>query len=200
MLFRSILEAARELFVTEGYEAVSMRKIAERIEYSAPALYFHFQDKAALLQELCGRDFLALARTFNGLAGIADPLERLRQIGRAYVQFALAHPQQYRFMFLTPLPEVPHDEAPVEKGNPAQDAYALLRVTVSECIFEGRLRPELTDPDLVSQMVWAATHGLIALHIVMAGSRTWVEWRPAESTADELIEVLIRGLARSRET
>ena len=48
-----ILDAARELFATEGYEAVTMRRIADRIEYSATAIYFHFRDKEALLQELC---------------------------------------------------------------------------------------------------------------------------------------------------
>ncbi len=57
-----ILDAARELFAEEGYEAVTMRRIADRIEYSPTAIYFHFRDKEALMRELCDHDFRALAQ------------------------------------------------------------------------------------------------------------------------------------------
>src|SRR4051794_38769779 len=105
-----ILNAARELFVSEGYEAVTMRKIAQRIEYTPTAIYFHFKDKAALVRELCGVDFLILAKKLVGLEKIDDPLEKLERIGYAYVEFALEHPNHYRLMFMTPLPAVDRDE------------------------------------------------------------------------------------------
>src|ERR1700682_3848534 len=97
-----ILDAARELFVSDGYDAVTMRRIADRIEYSPTAIYFHFKDKQTLLQELCDTDFGALAHEFQKIARIADPVDRLRQIGRAYVEFGLAYPNHYRLMFMTP--------------------------------------------------------------------------------------------------
>src|SRR5579862_9021648 len=97
-----ILEAARELFVNEGVEAVTMRKVAHRIEYSATALYAYFEDKEALIRELCDRDFLALAEAMAGLAKDPDPLVRLSQLGLAYLQFAARHPSAYRFLFMTP--------------------------------------------------------------------------------------------------
>src|SRR6516164_3602292 len=84
-----ILDAARDMFVQDGVEAVTMRAIAQRIEYSAPVIYSHFADKHALLQELCFRDFRALAQTFGRIEHIEDPVERLRRIGYAYVDFAL---------------------------------------------------------------------------------------------------------------
>src|SRR3990172_5653341 len=91
-----ILDAARELFAEQGVEAVSMRKIAEKIEYTATALYFHFRDKDALLRELCALDFLAFTKRFMSLAKVQDPIERLRGLGEAYVAFAMKHPHHFR--------------------------------------------------------------------------------------------------------
>src|SRR5258706_4035211 len=84
-----ILDAARELFATEGYEAVTMRKIAERIEYSATAIYQHFEDKETLLAELCRHDFRQFSTHFARAAAIEDPIERLRAAGLAYFDFAV---------------------------------------------------------------------------------------------------------------
>lgn len=191
-----ILDAARELFVEQGFDAVTMRKIAERIEYSPTAIYFHFRDKQALLQELCDTDFGALAQQFQKIARIGDPIDRLRQVGRAYVAFAIEYPNHYRLMFMTP-PPVGRCAADsrIAKGNPEEDAYAFLRATCEEAIVTGRLRPELRDADLVSQMVWAGTHGVVSLQIAKKKD-DWVEWRDATTTAHELIEVMIRGLER----
>ncbi len=73
-----ILDAARELFVHEGYEAVTMRRVAEKIEYSPTAIYMHFKDKAALIRELCAHDFLRFTETLNKVTRVQDPMERLR--------------------------------------------------------------------------------------------------------------------------
>src|SRR5919204_1809076 len=100
-----ILDAAREMFVDQGIEAVTMRAIADRIEYTPTAIYYHFRDKRALIEELCALDFRALARAFGRIGRIEDPVERLRRIGLAYVDFALGHPSHYRFMFMTPKPD-----------------------------------------------------------------------------------------------
>src|SRR5581483_625039 len=99
---RKILDAARELFVTVGYDAVTMRKIAEKIEYSPTAIYLHFKDKEELIQELCENDFYSFSVHFASVNAIEDPEERLRAAGQVYVDFALACPNQYRLMFMTP--------------------------------------------------------------------------------------------------
>src|SRR5262252_3839278 len=91
-----ILDAARELFASEGYEAVTMRKIAERIEYSPTAIYLCFKDKEAVLREICDADFGALAQRFAAIARLADPRERVMAAGRAYAEFGLTHPNHYR--------------------------------------------------------------------------------------------------------
>lgn len=189
-----ILDAARELFAEEGYDAVTMRRIAEKIEYSPTAIYFHFRDKDALMRELCDEDFGALAGQFQKIARIADPIDRLRQIGRAYVAFGISHRNHYRLMFMTPHPAAMKPEGSRwTRGNPEEDAYAFLKATVAEAIEAGRLRPEFRDADLVSQIVWAGTHGVVSLHIAKSEDE-WVDWRDATATAHAQIEVMMRGL------
>jgi AcrR family transcriptional regulator len=190
-----ILEAARDLFVNEGYEAVSMRKIADRIEYSPTAIYLHFKDKESVLRELCNTDFLQLAKQLGKIARIADPVERLRQTGLAYAAFAVENPNHYRLMFMTPHPPVDLDDGTVEKGNPEEDAYAFLRGILVECIEQGRLRPELTDPELLAQVMWAGVHGVVSLHIAKCND-DWIDWCPSEQRVELMIDSLIRGLVR----
>jgi AcrR family transcriptional regulator len=188
-----ILAAARKLFVERGYDAVTMRGIAEAIEYSPTALYFHFQDKEALIRELCQRDFAALARGFGAIAAVRDPVGRLREFGRAYVRFGLEHAEQYRFMFMTSLPP-PADPREHGKGDPARDAYAVVRTTVEDAFRLRRLRRDSGDAELVSQTLWAGMHGLIALHIALAHDG-WTEWRPLETRIEALLDALLNGVA-----
>jgi AcrR family transcriptional regulator len=188
-----ILDAARELFARDGYDAVTMRAIAKRIEYTPTAIYFHFKDKLALLRELCDADFGALARRFHGIARVADPVERLRQIGMAYVEFGLDHPNHYRLMFMTPHPPLDPAESGLEKGNPEQDAYAFLKATLAEAIAAGRLRPEFHDVDRAAQTAWAGAHGIVSLHIAKCNDG-WIDWRPPHETARLLIDAMIRGM------
>lgn len=79
-----ILGAARELFAERGYEAVTMREIGKRIEYSATALYNHFADKEALVRELCRRDFTDFAQRFLvAVAGSKSPVESICRVSTA---------------------------------------------------------------------------------------------------------------------
>lgn len=197
-LRRKILDAARALFVEKGYDAVTMREIAKRIEYSPTAIYLHFADKKDVMEAICDQDFLTLAKQFRKIAAISDPIERIREAGHAYAEFALKHPHHYRMMFLTPHPANRIEERAVEHGNPDQDAYAFVRLAVAEAIAAGRIRRELGDADLVSQLVWSAIHGLVALLIVKA-SDPWVDWRPRRRLVSEMVELTIRGLLRDGE-
>src|SRR5215472_17383687 len=88
---KKILDAARELFAREGYEAVTMRRIADKIEYSPTAIYFHFKDKDALIRQFCDTDFLDFGQRFAKLMSIADPIERLRRAGHTYIEFGIQY-------------------------------------------------------------------------------------------------------------
>jgi AcrR family transcriptional regulator len=185
-----ILDAARELILAEGIEAVTLRRIAERIEYSPTAIYLHFKDKDDLVRELCQGDFLRLADQFAELAAIEDPIERLRETGRAYSHFALKHPAHYRLMFMTPILHEPRTEL---KGNPEFDAYAFVLALCREAIEKKLLRQDLKDAELVAQVVWAGVHGVVSLEIAR-GQDPWVKWRPARKRVDLMIDALMLGL------
>lgn len=191
-----ILDAARELFVTEGYEGVSMRAVAEKIEYSPTAIYVHFADKNELFHELTRQDFARLQEVMLSSPMPADPVERLRQIGRNYIQFGMGYPNHYVFMFMTPHPAHEPDEEDREiMGNPEMDAYAFLKRAVQEAIEAGTFRDEVRDAELVSQTLWASVHGVISLNIAKCKD-PWVEWRPLQERAEMMLDVTLRGLLR----
>jgi AcrR family transcriptional regulator len=190
-----ILDTARDMFVRHGYEATTMRAIADRIEYTPTAIYHHFASKEALLRELCDLDFRALAAAFQRIGRIEDPIERLRRIGESYVEFALEHPMQYQLMFMTRYPDVKDLKNGRVRGDPTEDAYAFLRATCADLVASGWLRPELDDPDQLAQIFWSSLHGLIALHIAK-GEDDWIEWRDLRETAARTGEALVRGMMR----
>jgi AcrR family transcriptional regulator len=189
-----ILDAAREMFATQGVEATTMRAIADRIEYTPTAIYYHFRDKDELIRELCHTDFASLAGAFNRIGRIEDPVERLRRIGMAYVEFAIEHPHHYRIMFMTDTAHA-EPECGSERGNPEEGAYAFLRATVAEGIEAGRYRPDFADPDELAQLAWAAVHGVVSLRIAK-GNDPWIEWTDTREAAVKMTDTLIRGIVR----
>jgi AcrR family transcriptional regulator len=191
-----ILDAARELFVTEGFEGVSMRKVAEKIEYSPTAIYVHFADKNELFRELCHQDYARLAEVFQSSVMSTDPIERLKQIGAIYIDFGTRYPNHYKFMFMTPHPGHEFDDTDREMhGNPEKDAYAFLKWAVQEAIGAGRLREDMQDAELISQTLWASVHGVISLDIAK-GCDPWVDWRPLRKRAELMLDLTLRALAR----
>src|SRR5262245_20206556 len=102
-LRREILDAARELFVKEGYRNVSLRKIARRIGYTPMSIYLHFADKADILDCICEETFtgfLAAADRLEPAASVdAGPRERLEASLRVFIEFGLAHPHHYQLTF-----------------------------------------------------------------------------------------------------
>jgi AcrR family transcriptional regulator len=193
-----ILDAARELFVAEGVESVSMRKIAEKIGYSATTLYIYFKDKESLLHALCDRDFGTLQESFTKIGRISDPIERLRKMGQAYITFALEYPSHYRLLFMIPHdPRYVDNEYEIEHGHSDQGSYEFLRATVVEGLAAGVFRDEYKDADLIAQVLWSSLHGVAALHLIMCKD-DWVQWRPVERVAQAASDVMIRGLTRNK--
>jgi len=194
---QKILDAARRMFVQRGYEATTMRAIAAKIGYTPTAIYHHFEDKEALVAELSTLDFRAFAQALQDIGAVADPVERLRRTGRAYVAFGVANPMHYQFLFMTRRPkESPNRTA---QRDPGEDAYGFLRQTCADAIAAGRLRPEFSDADEVAQMAWGAMHGLVALHIAKVDD-PWIPWRNVTETAARACDALLRGLVREPET
>jgi len=190
-----ILDAARALFVQNGVAATTMRAIAARIEYTPTAIYHHFRDKDALLEELCYLDFRALASALVRIGEIPDPIERIRRMGLAYLDFALDNRGQYQFMFMTQTNHSGLDASRIEKNNPEQDAYGFLVLTVEEGLRKGLFRAEFQDAHQLAQLLWGGLHGLVALHIAKHDD-PWIEWRDPGTTTRLAIDVMIRGTRR----
>ena len=194
-LRQKILNAARELLVKKGYEAVTMREIAKRIEYSATALYKHFVDKDALVRELCREDFAAFAQYFvQQVASSGDPRERMARAGLAYLDFAEQYPGHYRLMFMTELPPNPPEEG--EREDPARNAYVFVRGLIDELLRGGYLRADLTDVDLVAQTVWAGVHGAAALDLIVPKSEQWLDFRARRERFAAALEMVARSMAK----
>src|SRR5262245_11158809 len=139
-LRRTIFDAAREAFNRDGYQAVSMRQLAQKVGCSHANLYLHFKDKEALFEHLVEEGFEQFA---EGLSRVpdsvkqGDPVAFLRKAGRAYVQFGLANPSIYEFVFILRRP-----------GNRRRDphaSYLRVRALVQRCIDEKRFRKMSVD-------------------------------------------------------
>jgi AcrR family transcriptional regulator len=188
---RKILDAARELLLADGVEGFSMRKLAAKIGYTATGIYHHFTDKMDVLKALMDADFKAFRAGLGRIGKVDDPIERIRRMGIAYVDFASDHPDHYRLLFMSP--PVEHSEGEVVRGDPAQDAYAFLRKVVAEALDAGRFRSEFKDADELSQIIWGGVHGLVSLHIAK-GTDPWVPWKPLKAAFRRMNDALIRGL------
>ncbi len=183
---QKILDAARELFATEGYERVTMRRIAEAIEYSPTTIYHHFEDKDDLVNALCEEDFSRLLAVFRGQPPPDDPVEWIRQLGRGYARFGLDNPNHYRFMFMT---RAKFEKVP-EASPSGQDSFGVLKMAVEKALATGRFR--LGDPHLIAQVLWASIHGAVALLITMQ-SEHWPKGPASPGLVDEVVENGIRG-------
>ncbi|MCD9185820.1 MAG: TetR/AcrR family transcriptional regulator [Pyrinomonadaceae bacterium] len=185
ILRQEIMDAAREMFVAEGYQSVSMRKIAKKIGYSATTIYLYFKDKNDLLNQLCEQTFFRLAQNITAIYHLSDnPLEKLRSGMREYIYFGLKNPSQYTLVFITPLPR---DYEPTEV-NTGEAAFDTLRQVVSECASANLLRQN--DVEVVSQTLWAGLHGLTSL-LIQHGGFDFVE---RELLIGNLIDTLITGI------
>lgn len=193
LLRQEILDAARELLVRDGYENLSMRRVAERIDYSPTAIYLHFKDKEELVFSLCQETFLKLVRELETLPQeFPDPIVQLRKGMERYVDFGLKHPDHYLPAFVLP----PRDLAERRK-KAARDAesYGMRALGhLRDCIARGVKARKLrkVDPDVAARATWAALHGITSLLIVQRE----FPWGDQEEVIDAVIDSLMEGLKR----
>jgi AcrR family transcriptional regulator len=182
---RMILDAAHDLFAREGYDRVTMRRIAEAIEYSPTTIYNHFEDKDDLVQSLCEEDFARLLGALQAKEAPADPVEQIRQLGLAYARFGVDHPNHYRFMFMTPA----KFEHVHELSGSGRQAFGLVRSAVERAIASGAFRPG--DATALAQVLWASLHGVVALLITLRPEH----WPHAPAVPDLVARVVENSLA-----
>jgi AcrR family transcriptional regulator len=157
-----ILLAAKELFMAKGFEDTSIRNIAERIEYSPTTIYLYFKDKDEIFLALHNEGFTLLNQYFKPLAHVADPFERLKAIGKAYIAFAQENGEFYDLMFIirSPMNSLDKDHCNWEEGN---RAFGFLMNTITECIGKGYFSG--MNPEILAFTVWSIVHGIASLEI-----------------------------------
>jgi AcrR family transcriptional regulator len=101
---QSILATARELFLLKGFEATTIRNIAEKIEYSPSTIYQHFKDKNEIFYTIHSEAFAELVRYLNASEMHKNPMDQLIALGQIYIQFALENPELYDLMFIMEAP------------------------------------------------------------------------------------------------
>jgi AcrR family transcriptional regulator len=190
-LRQEILDAASELFVRDGYENVSMRRIADKIEYSPTTIYLYFKDKAELLEQVCQETFLRLSQHLRAiLEQPGDPVERLRRGLIAYVHFGLDNPHHYRATFMMPLPEGFDEEKHKKADAPGMQAFDFLRRCVFDCISAGKMYNK--DAEMASQTLWCGVHGVTALLI----THEMFPWVGKQQLIESVVDSVIAGVSR----
>ena len=158
-LRRAILDHTRRLLVTDGYDGLSMRKIARGVGCSATSIYLHFESKDALTHALIDEGMRKLYAAL-GAEDAAAPPRRLEALCRAYVAFGLANPEYYQVMFQL------HPERmaryPPEDYRRARRNVELFAETLADGAGAGALRVETT-PAVAAAALWTALHGLVSL-------------------------------------
>lgn len=191
-LRRAILDAAVELFRERGYENFSMRQVAEAIGYSPTTIYLYFDDKDDLLFHAAMAGFARFGEVLQAAYDASDdPLERLREEGRAYVRFGLDNPVSYRLMFMQRGEFL--DREPPEGCDSLIDSFGILTRTIEECLAAGLIRPG--DVRIYAGMIWAQVHGVVALAI----STSYFDEAAALAILEQQQDALMRGIRRSGE-
>jgi len=160
----SIVDAARDLLVAEGLDAVSLRRIASHLGVTAPALYAYVTDKRDLLRAIAAMEVGKLLREFDAVDA-HNPTDRLDELAQRYMQFARSNSEVFRAIFLT-RPEL---TAEAFEGEPALATKILDRVTdTMRAALDGRAESE-NDVVLASLTLWSSVHGAVVM--LMAGPR-----------------------------
>lgn len=157
---RLIMDGAKQLFLANGFEKVSIRNIADAIEYSPATIYLYYKDKNELLFALHQQGFIKMVQEFRPLLVLTDPFEKLVQMGRAYIRFAVENPELFDLMFIM---TAPMDKLDLEEWEEGDQAFGLLMHVVQECIDAGVFKQH--DVRATAMMIWSAIHGYTALFL-----------------------------------
>jgi AcrR family transcriptional regulator len=164
-----IMEVAREMFVRDGYEAVTLRKISLAIEYSQGTIYKYFKDKQALVMAIIRKDTQDVRKSLLECLALENPIEQLIEMARRYAAWGIAHPNHYRLIY-TPQPAWVEQDREMHLQEPLpleQEVLFVLNAVIKEAMRRGLFKEKYTEPGLVAATLWAGIHGAVLLEINM---------------------------------
>ena len=187
---RSILDAARDLFVAEGYQNVSIRKIAERIEYSPAAIYSYFPSKDDIFFALAEEGFrllFASERPCDGRVDDADPIGAVRAAFWHFYQFSRKHPEYFALMFVDrSVPRITHLR---ERFSFISSMKERITGLIAAAVEAGQL-PKGSDPYVVFRILSTVVVGAAVVHLC----NRFAPGEDAEALARDTLEATITGL------
>jgi len=187
---RAILDAARELFVSEGYNNVSIRKIAERIEYSPASIYSYFPSKDDIFFELAEEGFRLLsdpARAVRADFTALAPLDRIRAMFWRLYEFSRDHPQYFALMFVDR--QVPRISREYERFAFALEMKRHILEEIQRCIDAGEL-PSTLKPSAAMRLL---TAGLLGVAVMRLSDRLTPN-ENADDIASDVLDAVLAGL------
>jgi AcrR family transcriptional regulator len=186
-----ILEAAKQLFVEEGYAATTIRRIAARLGISSTALYVYFPDKDAILAEICDTTFAGLIVELDEVRrGATGPLDALSKSLERYIRFGLDHPNEYELTFVTRRSKELQKLKP-ENEKLGMQAFGCFRDCVDAVVRTGVTND--LDTQRLTQQLWAAIHGLVVLLLF----HPEFPWSEMNSLINGHVTMLIRGVTKT---
>jgi AcrR family transcriptional regulator len=194
-----ILQAAKELFLEQGYDSTTIRKIADRVGVSAPALYLYFQDKEQMMLALCDQTFGHLIESVGEIEKtVSDPRDRIRQFGEAYLRFGLKHPDEYRLIFLgSNVPEsmrkVGHRMSTDDPTRPGVNGAIVFQRLVSVLVQAEAAGLKLNYPaDTCAELCWMGIHGLASALIL----KPEFPWSSRDMLINGMLDMILKGITR----
>jgi AcrR family transcriptional regulator len=191
-LREQIVRAARDMVAKEGFSALSMRKLADAVEYAPATLYLHFENRDEIARELCVRGFQEFLAALEPAATSEDPVARLTAMSEAYVRFGLGQPETYRLIFMED-PKLSTELFSGEKDNAGSRSFGLLVKVFEDLKAAGRLAEEAR-PEQLAEVLWAGLHGIVALRLTCIG----FQGSPADELARLLVSTMVHGLQGPR--
>lgn len=158
---QNIIDAAISMFAEEGYDKTSIRRIADKIEYSPATIYLYYKDKDELLYDVQKVVFDQLFAVFKKEVTETKPFERLKQIAYSYVNFGRMHPELYDLMFIIRAPMNVIEEK--ENWKNGDDCFDFLLNCLDECIQQDLIR--FDNKMLAAISIWGMVHGLVSLDV-----------------------------------
>ena len=160
-LRRKIIEASTTMFIAEGYEKTSLRKIAKQIEYSPGTIYLHFKNKNELFYTVHEQAFAVFLNGMqNAGKDIENPFERLKILGQYYMEFAQQNPELYDLMFIM---KAPMEELPDNDWDCGKASYTMLEDLVKACVEAGEIQSDSIETTAFS--ILSFMHGMTSLVI-----------------------------------
>jgi len=158
-----ILDSAKKLFLAKGIEHTTIRNIADAVSYSVGTVYVYYRDKNAILHDLHTQGFIQLGGEMRLLSAVAEPMERLKAMGRIYIDFALKNPDMYDLMFTIKAPMAYLQAEKDDEWNEGKGTFSVLHQTVIQCLEAGYFKGHHAEP--LTFMIWSTVHGMCALHL-----------------------------------